>query len=254
MKKISLTFCLLICSLFSFAQFKSASFMVNGFSLPYQIMFPENYDANKQYPLLVLLHGAGERGDNNQAQLTYGKQFLTDNFLTKYPAIVIVPQCPANNYWANVVRHQVGDKMTITFGVDDKPTQAMSTLMALIQDWLSSGKVDLNRVYVGGLSMGGMGTLELLWRMPQTFAAAFAICGGADSSKLPLYAKNTAVWLFHGDDDSVVSVDNSRRIYKQLKDLGSDVEYTEYEGVNHGSWINAFEEKELAPWLFKHKR
>lgn len=228
--------------------------MVNGFTLPYQVMYPDNYDATKQYPLLIMLHGAGERGDNNQAQLTHGKQFLTDNFLTDYPAIVIVPQCPANNYWANVVRHQTDDKMTLTFGITDQPTQAMFTLISLVQDWLSSGKVDVSRVYVGGLSMGGMGTLELLWRMPQTFAAAFPICGGGDLNKLTTYAKNTAVWLFHGGDDSVVPVENSRQIYNKLKDLGCDVEYTEYKGVNHGSWVNTFQEKELAPWLFKHKR
>lgn len=228
--------------------------MVNGFTLPYQVMYPDNYDATKQYPLLVMLHGAGERGDDNQKQLTHGKEFLTSNFLSDYPAIVIAPQCPANNYWANVVRHQIDDKMTLTFGLADQPTQPMSTLVSLIQDWLSSGKVDVNRVYVGGLSMGGMGTLELIWRMPQTFAAAFPICGGGDLSKLPTYSKHTAVWLFHGDDDSVVPVENSRQIYNKLKELGCDVEYTEYKGVNHGSWVNAFQEKGLASWLFKHMK
>ena len=100
--------------------------------------------------------------------------------------------------------------------------------MVLVKDWLSSGKVDANRVYIGGLSIGGMGTLELLWRMPQTFAAAFPICGGGDLNKLPIYAKNTAVWLFHGDEDSIVPVENSRSIYNRLKELGCDVEYTEY--------------------------
>ncbi|MBK5720254.1 prolyl oligopeptidase family serine peptidase [Dysgonomonas sp. Marseille-P4677] len=254
MKRTLLICCFLLCAIFSFGQFKNASFMVNGFTLPYQVMFPDNYDSSREYPLLVMLHGAGERGDNNEAQLTHGKQFLIDNFLSDYPAIVIVPQCPANNYWANVVRHQIDNKMTLTFGLTDQPTQSMSTLMSLIQDWLSSGRVDISRVYVGGLSMGGMGTFELLWRMPQTFAAAFPICGGGDVNKLSLYAKNTAVWIFHGDEDSVVPVQNSREIYSRLKELGSDVEYTEYKGVNHGSWINAFQEKELAPWLFKHKK
>ncbi len=254
MKKISLICSLLLCSIFSFGQFKNASYMINGFSLPYQVMFPDNYDANKEYPLVVMLHGAGERGSDNQAQLTHGKEFLTGHFLSDYPAIVIVPQCPADNYWSNVSRHLIDDKMTLTFGRSDQPTLAMSTLIQLIQDWLSSGKVDLSRVYVGGLSMGGMGTFELLWRMPNVFAAAFPICGGADISKLPIYAKHTAVWIFHGDEDSVVPVQNSRTIYSRLKELGCDVEYTEYKGVNHGSWVNAFQEKELVPWLFKHKK
>ena len=254
MKRKLFTLFLLVCSLYSFGQFKSASFMMNGYSLSYQVMFPENYDSTKQYPLIVFLHGAGERGDDNNKQLTHGKQFLIDNFQSQYPAIVIAPQCPSDSYWANVSRHQIGDKMEFRFGLNDVATGPMQTLESLVQDWLSSGKVDLSRVYVGGLSMGGMGTFELVWRMPQVFAAAFPICGGADLNKLPLYAKNTALWIFHGDEDSVVPVDYSRTIYSRLKELGCDVEYTEYKGVNHGSWVNAFEEKDLAPWLFKHKR
>lgn len=228
--------------------------MEAGYALPYQVMFPENYDQTKQYPLVIFLHGAGERGSDNQKQLMHGKQFLIDNFYSANPAIVIAPQCPENSYWANVKRHQIDSRMTFIFGTTDMPSPPMQTLVSLVNDWISSGKVDVSRVYLGGLSMGGMGTLELLWRMPQTFAAAFPICGGADMNKLPLYAKNTAVWLFHGDEDSVVPVEYSRSIYKRLKELGCDAEYTEYKGVNHGSWINAFQEKELAPWLFRHKR
>lgn len=254
MKKSVLLFSFLLVGILSgFSQFKNASFMVNGFSLPYQIMYPDNYDETKAYPLVVMLHGAGERGDDNHKQLTHGEDFLVDNFSSKYPAIVIVPQCPTTSYWANVTRHEIDGKMNLSFGFTDTPTLAMQTLMALIADWQSSGKVDINRFYVGGLSMGGMGTFELLWRMPRTFAAAFAICGGGDLSKLPIYAKHTAVWIFHGDADSVVPVQNSRNIYSRLKELGCDVEYTEYEGVNHGSWINAFQEKRLAGWLFDHR-
>lgn len=254
MKKSIFVFILSVFSVCSFAQFKSASFMVNGFTLPYQVMFPENYDETKTYPLLVFLHGGGERGNDNQKQLTHGKQFLIDNFQKNYPAIVIVPQCPSDSYWANVTRHQVDNRTTFTFGLTNEPTRPMSTLMGLIRNWLSSGKIDLSKVYVGGLSMGGMGTFELLWRMPQTFAAAFPICGGGDISKLPVYAKNTAIWIFHGEDDSVVPVDNSRDIYKALKKIGGIVEYTEYKDVNHNSWDNVFQEKSLVPWLFNYHR
>jgi beta-lactamase class A/poly(3-hydroxybutyrate) depolymerase len=254
MKKIYLSLLLLFCWLSGFAQFKNASFMVNGYTLPYQIMFPENYDEAKQYPLLVFLHGAGERGNDNQKQLIHGKQFLIDNFYTGNQAIVIAPQCPENSYWTNVKRHQIDNKTTFGFGATDTATLPMQTLVSLVRDWMSSGKVDTERVYAGGLSMGGMGTLELLWRMPDTFSAAFPICGGTDLNKLSLYAKNTAVWLFHGDEDSVVPVENSRSAYKKLKELDCDAEYTEYKGVSHGSWINAFQEKGLASWLFKHKK
>ena len=161
MKKVVLFLALVVSTLSLFAQFENASIMVNGNSLSYKVMFPENYDEAKQYPLLVFLHGAGERGNDNEKQLTHGKQFLTDNFHTgDNQAIIIAPQCPENSYWANSVRHQIGDKITFRIGAADEPTQTMKTLVVIVQDWLSSGKVDANRVYIGGLSMGGMGTLE----------------------------------------------------------------------------------------------
>lgn len=250
MKKI---ICILILSFFvsnGFAQFKAGSFMIDGFTLPYKVMYPKDYDKNKTYPLVVFLHGAGERGNDNEAQLTHGKQFLIDNFSEKYPAIVIAPQCPQGNYWPNVKRHENGLGISFSFRSIETPTPAMKTLVSLIEDWLSSGLVDTSKVYVGGLSMGGMGTFELLWRMPQTFAAAFPICGGSNIEKAKSYAKNTALWIFHGADDSVVPVERSVEMYNELKRLGAKVKYTEYEGVNHNSWDNAFREEELVPWLF----
>ena len=253
-KKLSTILVLLLVGITCcFAQLKNASYMVKGYTLPYKVMYPENYDENRQYPLLIFLHGAGERGNDNEKQLVHGQQFMIDNFRVSYPAIVVVPQCPQGSYWSNVERHQLADKMTFNFDITDEPSQPMETLMALISWWISSGLVDTNRVYIGGLSMGGMGTFELLWRMPETFAAAFPICGGSTLEKMKLYAKNTALWIFHGSEDSVVNPDYSREAFKRLKELGCDVKYTEYEGVNHGSWHNVFQEEYLPQWLFsKH--
>lgn len=245
---------LLLCTIFTHGQFQKASFQINGTILPYQVSFPENYDETKKYPLLVFLHGAGERGNNNESQLIHGKDFLLQNTQKNYPAIVIAPQCPADSYWSNVKRHSLAGKTTFTYGESDQATEAMDILIALINDWLSSGKVDLSRVYVGGLSMGGMGTFELLWRMPNTFAAGFPICGGGDLSKTERFARTTAVWLFHGSKDSIVPSTNSQNIYANLKALGCDVNYTEYEGVDHNSWDNVFQENGLFAWLFSHKR
>lgn len=253
MKKIRIIYLFFLFPFVVNAQFVPASYQILGKSLKYQILFPEGYSEKKAYPLLVFLHGAGERGDDNQKQLTHGKQFLTDNFHSKFPAIVIAPQCPADDYWANVERHQIGDNYSFQFGTSDQPTTSMLVLQQLIQNWIQSGKVDKSRIYVGGLSMGGMGTFELLWRMPHTFAAAFPICGGTDITKLPLYAKHVSVWLFHGDADAVVPVENSRNAYKSLKQLGGNVKYTEYKGVNHNSWDSVFVEKGLATWLFSQK-
>lgn len=254
MKKSFFLILLFVFALKGLAQFKSGSFMMNGNTLPYQLLLPEDYDESKKYPLIVFLHGAGERGDDNQKQLTHVSDFLITNFQRNTPAIVLLPQCPSNSYWANVVRHQIDKTYTFKFGITDEATLPMKTLMALVEDWLGSAKIDVNRVYVGGLSMGGMGTLEIVWRMPNIFAAAFPICGGGDIEKTPIYAKNTAVWLFHGEKDSVVPVENSREIYTKLKDLGCDAKYTEYEGVDHNSWDNALKSKELVPWLFSHHK
>lgn len=253
MKRIILVLSCMLFAVSLAAQFTPASFQSIGHKLPYQIMYPENYDASKRYPLVVFLHGAGERGNDNEKQLVHGKQFLIDNFSSQYPAIVIAPQCPADDYWANVQRNQIGDKSSFVFGISDKSTRSMEVLIDLVNWWLSSGLVKTDQVYVGGLSMGGMGTFELLWRMPNTFAAAFPICGGTAMDIMGLYANHTAVWIFHGEVDDVVSPDFSRNAYQRLKNLGCDVKYTEYEGVNHGSWNNAFVEKDLVPWLFSHK-
>lgn len=254
MKSKLLIVFLFLCSTLTYAQFESASYMINGYTIPYQVMFPKDYDATKQYPLLVFLHGAGERGSDNEKQLTHGKDFMIANFQAEYPAIVIAPQCPEETYWSNVEKQTLGNKTTFTFGLSDKATPSMETLVYLITNWINSGRVDQSKVYVGGLSMGSMGTYELLWRMPNTFAAAFAICGGGDVSKVQYYTKNTALWIFHGSADSVVPVQFSQQMYEALKSAGNEVKYTEYPDVNHGSWINVFQNKELVPWLLSHKK
>lgn len=254
MKSKLLIVLLFLFSTLTYAQFESANYMINGNTLPYLVMFPKDYDTTKQYPLLVFLHGSGERGDDNQKQLVNGKDFLINNFQSECPAIVIVPQCPESSYWSNVEKQTLSNKTTFTFGLSDKATPPMETLVSLITNLLNSGKIDQTKVYAGGLSMGGMGAYELLWRMPNTFAAAFSICGAGDVSKVQYYTKNTALWIFHGSADNVVPVQFSQQMYETLKSAGNEVKYTEYPGVNHGSWINVFQNTELAPWLLSHKK
>ncbi len=261
MKAIAILFSLISATFVCRAQdkgvFLKETFTDNGFTLPYRVMYPENYDSTKQYPLVFFLHGAGERGDDNEKQLTHGAGFFIkyNHDPSQFPAIVIAPQCPMTSYWANVLRQDNNGNLSFSFGTTDEPTPAMKTAMALLDRWLSSGKTDVNRVYIGGLSMGGMGTLEMLWRRPNVFAAAFAVCGGADLKKLDVYAKSDiGIWLFHGDADVVVPVERSREVYNALMNKGTDVRYTEYPGVNHNSWDNVFQECGLMPWLFGHKK
>jgi len=127
-------------------------------------------------------------------------------------------------------------------------------VMNFIDTLVKAGNVDSRRIYVGGLSMGGFGTFEILWRRPQLFAAAFPICGGGNPVGVNLYGKKFPIWVFHGAADDVVPVANSRIMVDALKTAGAKVKYTEYPGVKHDSWKNAFAEPELLPWLFAKKR
>lgn len=221
-------------------------------TLPYQILFPKDYDETQSYPLVLFLHGSGERGNDNEAQLTHGSDlFLKEELREKYPAIVVFPQCPEDSYWSNIKREEVDMQLTFTFYSDGEPTKAMRLLQDLIPELRNTYKIDENRIYVGGLSMGGMGTFEIVRRNPELFAAAFAICGGAHPDTAA-ELKNPAWWVFHGDADAVVDYSHSQNMVNAMKQEGINVKFTTYEGVNHNSWENAFAEPDLIPWLFSH--
>ena len=224
-------------------------------TLPYRILYPKNFDADKKYPLVLVLHGAGERGDNNEAQLVYGaKLFLVNQ--EKYPAIVVFPQCPKDSYWSNVnIVTDENGKRTFNFRKGGEPTKAMASLLGLLKELEDSGNIDKDRMYVGGLSMGGMGTFELLSREPKTFAAAFPICGGGAPESARKYAKKIeGIWIFHGEVDSVVPVENSKVMARAIEEAGGDVKLTIYPNVDHNSWDYAFSELELLPWLFSQDK
>ncbi|RYY00227.1 MAG: phospholipase, partial [Gammaproteobacteria bacterium] len=144
-------------------------------------------------------------------------------------------------------------KRTFVFPVDGKPTIAMQLLMQLLKDLDRKYKLDDKRLYVGGLSMGGMGTFELVKRKPKMFAAAFPICGGANTATAKKL-KRTSWWIFHGLKDDVVSPQFSQQMANAIKATGAEVKLTLYPNANHNSWDSAFAEKELLPWLFSHKK
>jgi Predicted peptidase len=222
-------------------------------TLPYRLLLPENYDPTKAYPLVMFLHGAGERGNNNEAQLTHGgKLFLRSDIRQQFPAIVVFPQCPANSFWSNVqwVYDSVTKKRDFIFPEEAEPTYAMLMVQQLVREMNKQFKIQQDQHYVMGLSMGGMGTFELVKRMPNTFAAAIPICGGANPANAK-YMKKTAFWLHHGDVDAVVPVQLSKDMATALQQYYStaDMQLSIYPGVNHNSWDNAFAEPQLLPWL-----
>ena len=227
----------------------------NGDTLPYRILLPENYDSTVKYPVVFFLHGAGERGNDNQKQLVHGgKLFLKEDVRKNYPAIVVFPQCPTSNYWGNLLRtHDDKGKRTFDFLEDGPPGRYMVLLMELVQFIFDKYPVNMKQVYVGGLSMGGMGTFELVKRMPGTFVAAIPICGGANpatASKL----KKTNWWVFHGAKDDVVPPYHSENMVEALKKVKAKVKFTLYPNANHNSWDSAFAEPELLSWLFSQRK
>lgn len=224
-------------------------------SLPFAILLPENFDPEKAYPLVLFLHGAGERGHDNDLQLVHGSSLFTSaSFRAEYPAIVVFPQCAQDDYWSNVKKEQPENGgLGFSFYKRGKPTTAMNLLEGLI-DYLSVNyRLDPNRYYVGGLSMGGMGTFELVKRNPRMFAAAFPICGGAAPKRMRRY-KRPAWWVFHGAADPVVPYEFSSEMVKGLERVGAKVRYSLYQGVGHNSWDNAFGEAALFPWLFAQSK
>jgi predicted peptidase len=224
-----------------------------GDTLFYRILLPADYDSGKRYPMLLFLHGAGERGDDNVSQLIHGsKLFANSQVRAQFPAIVVFPQCPKTDYWAQMTRNEA--RTAWSFPFSEQPERAMGLVVQLVEHLKTTEKVDTRRMYVSGLSMGGMGTFELLARLPGEFAAAVPICGGGNPLLVPLYAKNTALWIFHGSADTVVPVELSQKMAEAAKRAGGKVRYTEYAGINHDSWTPAFSEPDLLKWLFSQKR
>ncbi len=217
-----------------------------GWKIPYNIFYPKNF-GKKKLPLFIWLHGAGERGDDNVSQLIHIVPYLcSDMVQTTYPCIVLAPQCPEEGYWAPVKRHEwvVINNGTIT--------PSMHGFLELLDFILKDSAIDKSRVYVGGLSMGGFGTYDILSRRPDLFAAAVPICGGADLGKIELF-KDIPLWVFHGSEDLVVNPQISRNLIEMLKQKGRVVRYTEYKGKGHDIWNEAIKEPELLPWLFSQR-
>ncbi|TVQ04727.1 MAG: phospholipase [Balneolaceae bacterium] len=219
-----------------------------GDTLRYRVMFPEELAEGKVYPLVLFLHGAGERGNDNTAQLMWGLDaFAADDFRKEHPAIVIAPQVPAGSFWANLNWRQEGAALT------DEPTLPLKLSHELVLKMADNYPVDRNRLYVTGLSMGGFGTWDIITRYPGLFAAAMPICGGGDPSKA-YRLTDMPIWNFHGALDNVVPPDLSRDIINAIWEAGGKPGYTEYPDVDHFSWVPAYNDRYVLEWLFSQRK
>lgn len=199
---------------------------------------------DKKYPLIVFLHGAGERGNDNKKQLIHGAKLFADiENRVNHPAFVIFPQCPENERWVDV------DWSLPAHDMPAEPSDNLSMVYELVQNMKSEYPIDTARIYVIGLSMGGYGTWDYASRYPDELAAAVPICGGGDEKQAEKI-KDVPFWIFHGSDDKIVPPERSRNMVKALKSFGGKPIFTEYPDVGHLSWNKAFAEPELLDWLF----
>jgi predicted peptidase len=257
MKKIFLLCCIafvLNAGAQDLSVYRSATYYSKEGELPYRILDPLNFDSSKTYPVIIFLHGSFEKGTDNTAQLNIGgRYFLREENRKNYPAFVLFPQCPLDDSWAyfeNKIDSSTGLAKDWDFPFLKQPTASTAVLKKLLDSLLTLHFIDKSRIYIGGLSQGGMGVYDMVARYPDVFVAAFPICGAGKISTAKNFAGKTALWIFHGDKDDIVPVSFSRVYYNRLKKLNADVKYSEYAGVFHNSWVNAFAEKDLLSWLF----
>jgi len=223
-------------------------------TLQYRIMYPKDFSQSQQYPVVLFLHGAGERGNDNEKQLVHGSSlFSKDTVREKFPAVVIFPQCPQEDYWSNVEIDRNKQPLELKFQYSKGPTKALGLIMALMDSIAAEPFVKKDQIYVMGLSMGGMGTFELLYRKPDMFAAAVPICGGGDTQAAKAYADKVPLWIFHGAQDNVVAPRFSLDIATKIIEYGGHPNLTIYSGADHNSWDPAFKEPGLLEWLFSNK-
>jgi len=257
MKYLLMTLMLWSCAAYAqdFSLFEKRTFITaKGDTLPYRILLPENYDKAKKYPLVLFLHGGGERGRDNEKQLTHGiKVFLDPANRQKYPCIVIAPQCMPDSQWPSAKYDRAQRPLQIEFNYNNPVTKALAAVTDLTYDVIKKESVQKTEIYITGLSMGGMGLFEMVYRNPGLFTAAAPVCGGGDTKAYGKKQAGTKFWIFHGEVDGVVEVKNSRAMYERLKELKANVKYTEYPGVDHNSWENAYTEPDLLPWMFDKK-
>ena len=249
MRKFTLCLAALLTCIGAFCQngYKWGSFTHEGVTLPYRYIEPD-VRQGESYPLVLFLHGAGERGTDNQAQLIHGSDLFLQNRWA-FPAYVIFPQCPQSGYWAYSSRPE---SFAPHMMPEDCPeTPEIKAVMALVDYFIENRNVDTSRLYLVGLSMGAMAIYDILIRYPGRFAAAEPICGTVNPARLNDNII-TSIRIFHGDADPLVPVEASREAYATLDWMGADVSLIEFPGVGHGAWVPAFKQADFISWLFSH--
>jgi predicted peptidase len=241
-----------LCISFTYAQpsrFSFEKFINKGDTLNYRQLFPDA-DTLRKYPLVIFLHGSGERGSDNDAQLKWGvMNFADDQTMITHPAFVIAPQCPLKMGWGNFS----DNRNSLEMRLQPSPTKPMELVIALIHQLINKFRIDSNRIYITGLSMGGFGTFDAIERYPHLFAAAVPVCGGGDVSRAASIA-HIPIWIFHGAEDPAVNPLFSIDMLGALTKAGAHPALTMYPEVGHFSWLAAYSDKLMLEWLFRQHK
>jgi predicted peptidase len=225
--------------------------VAEGLTYAYRLLTPPTGSKQPEegWPLVVFLHGAGERGDDNKAQLAYlPERMAAEECRARFPCYLLALQCPAEERWtsANWSAPEPGP-------MAEEPDPSLRAVMLAIERLVREEPVDLRRIYLTGLSMGGFGTWELAARKPEWFAAVAPICGGGDPERAAAY-KGLPIWAWHDEADPAVPVERTRIMVEAAEDAGAIVSYSETTGYGHASWRPAYEPDNLPAWMFGQRR
>lgn len=222
---------------------------VNNTVIPYRMLSPEEIESGEKYPLVIFLHGSGERGSDNEKQLTHGAStFSNPANEDKYPSYVVFPQCKERTW-----TEKFSARSFMPGAPDPQITKTEEALIDMINDLATTYPIDKNRIYIIGISMGGIATYDLACRYPELFAAAVPICGAVNPDRLS-EARNVNFLIFHGEDDEEIPAICSREAYKTLSAAGAKVEYIEFAGLGHDCWTSAFNYPNFLPWLYSQSK
>ena len=220
----------------------------DGTIVKYRWHAPETLEKGKTYPLVLFLHGAGERGDDNKAQLKHGVTAILEGAKRiGEPCFLIAPQCPTGRWWAPI------DDKTMRLSAADQANALLDAVVTLVDETMKSQPVDRSRFYVTGLSMGGYATWDLLGRATDRIAVAVPICGGGDPALVGRF-KDIPIWAFHGEADGTVPVRTTREMITALETAGGKPKSTYYPDVGHDSWTRTYADPELIRWMFAQHR
>ncbi len=216
----------------------------------YLLVEPPELEPGQKVPLVLFLHGAGERGDDPwQVNRHFVTQIVEPEFRERFPCYVVAPQCPREKTWSAATW-----SLPDSEAMPPEPTEPMRAAIEILERYLKLPGVDHSRVYLTGLSMGGFGSWELAARHPERFAAVIPICGGGDESQAKRLA-GLPIWAFHGAEDRVVPAARSRDLVEAIRRAGGTPKYTEYAETGHDSWSQTYRDPDGAlAWMFAQSK